>query len=579
MLASSLARLVLSALLSSAAARQVPAGSRVTASPIDSGSALRRAHKAQAAFELFRRGRLPRSDRLSGPCDVIVGRYCYWRGDDDDADDDKRPVEPLPIRDRRDQLVTLLDSLTAELPGDAWIAGQRVRYLVDAGRARDAALATRSGCRADESWCAALEGYAWHRAGEYARADSSFGHALAAMSPDERCRWLDIGPLLTDELASRFRHLDCAHRDSLATRLLRLGAPLYSVASSDLLTEHLSRVTRSRVSEHTYVVEGPSWGDDSRELVLRYGWPEWYTRAEAPFGSALEASIIGHDPGRPFYFVPSARVLDHPSQSSDDDWRLNDRLAPSGYAPAYAKSIHAVPSQLARFRHGDTTIVVGAWDVSGDTTLAGHALDAALVLTTDGADGNRSTRTHAPDRGSLVARALIDSGIVSLEILAPEQRRAARARVGLPAKGRATVAVSDILLYDTALDSAPARARTASLDSLVAAALAIPRVGANRRLGVYWETYGARAGAPLEYSISVQPADVAWYRRAAVRLGLGERESTLFVHWNDVARADGFSTRAMQVDVSRLRPGRYHLSVSAATGGATASAQRDLEVP
>ena len=582
MLASFIVHLGIFAFVGTAAAQRPRAAQRPVVREVDSSAAVRRARNAQAAFEIFRRGRLPRSGRVSGPCDVIVGRYCYWRGGDDDSDDDKRPDEPAAIRERREQLLALLDSLAADAPADGWIAGQRVRYLADAGRPADAARVASTGCHAVQSWCAALEGYAWHRAGAYARADSSFGRALAAMSPRERCDWLDIGPLLAGAVASRFRHLDCAHRDSLARRVLRLGAPLYSVASSDLLTEHLSRVTRSRISDHSYMVEGPSWGDDSRDLVLRYGWPEWYTRAEAPFGSTLEASIIGHDAGRPFYFIPDARVLDHPAESTDDDWRLDDRLAPSGYAPAYARSIHAIPSQIARFRHGDTTIVVATWDVSADTTLAGRPLDAALVLTTDGADGRRSTRASARDRGSLITRALLDSGIVSLELLARDRRRAARERLGMPPRVTATVAMSDVLLYrpyPAADDSIPASTRNESLAQLAGAAMPTARVDAERRVGVYWETYGARAGASVEYSISVQPADVPWYRRAAVRLGLGKRESTLFVRWSDVARGGGFSRRAMELDLSRLRAGRYHLNVSAATGGATTTSRRALELP
>lgn len=554
---------------------QRAARTRAPATVPDSAAALRTARKAQAAFELFRRMRLPHGERLTGECDIIIGRYCYSRGDDDDSDDDTAPEEPASIRKRREALLALLDSLTRLLPGDGWLAGQRVRYLVDAGRPDEAARFASTACLAERSWCAALAGYAWHRAGDFAHSDSSFTVALAAMPDEERCTWLDIEPLLEDDLASRFRHLDCPAREWLAVRLLRLGAPLYSVGGADLLTEHLSRVTRSRISDHTSLVDGPSWGDDSREVVLRYGWPKWYTRAEAPPGSMLQASITGHDAGRPFYFLPDARVVDHPGRSDDDDWRLNERRAPAAYSPTYARSMHALPSQIARFRHGDTAIVVGAWDVGADTTLAHRALRAGLVLTANGRDGAASMLDSAGDRGVLVTRSVLDSGLISLELLAREQRRAARTRLGLPAPVRAGLALSDLLLYAAPADSSSQSG--ASIEDVAATALASGFIR-NRRLGVYWEAYGTRTGAPVHYSISVEPTDVPWYRRAAERVGIADPQSALSVRWTDVARAASVAQRLMQVDLARLRPGEYELTVSVASGGSVARSTRKIEL-
>ena len=70
--------------------------------PADSVRVLRGARAAQSSFESFRRSRLPIGDHFSGPCDVRIGRYCYWRGDGDDDKDP--PPEPAPVRERRDQL-------------------------------------------------------------------------------------------------------------------------------------------------------------------------------------------------------------------------------------------------------------------------------------------------------------------------------------------------------------------------------------------------------------------------------------------------------------------------------------------
>src|SRR5689334_20605040 len=99
----------------------------------DSAHTVRGARSAQSSFETFRRLRLPRSTSShGGACDVRIGRYCYWRGDDED--DDPQPDEAPAIRDRRSELIQLLDSASRALPGDPWLAGQRVRYLVEANR-------------------------------------------------------------------------------------------------------------------------------------------------------------------------------------------------------------------------------------------------------------------------------------------------------------------------------------------------------------------------------------------------------------------------------------------------------------
>jgi hypothetical protein len=54
---------------------------------VDSVRLARSARNAQSSFESFRRNRLPLSQSNGGGyCDVRIGRYCYWRGDEDDDD-------------------------------------------------------------------------------------------------------------------------------------------------------------------------------------------------------------------------------------------------------------------------------------------------------------------------------------------------------------------------------------------------------------------------------------------------------------------------------------------------------------
>src|SRR5512132_3610140 len=68
----------------------------------DTGSAAMR--DAQRRFEFYRRSHLPVADGGSGPCEVQVGRYCYWNSDFDSPP----PAEPEGIGRERQRLIETL---------------------------------------------------------------------------------------------------------------------------------------------------------------------------------------------------------------------------------------------------------------------------------------------------------------------------------------------------------------------------------------------------------------------------------------------------------------------------------------
>lgn len=541
-------------------------------SPADSVHVVRDLQSAQRSFESFRRMRLPVRERTWGPCDVRVGRYCYWRGDDDD-DDDPMPEEPPVIRARRQALIRALDSAATLLEGDAWIAGQLVRYLVEAGRTDDALSFARERCRAGGAWCAALGGYAAHMGGRFTQADSAYRLALADLPAAERCRWLDISDLIDGDLASRFHSLGCDGRDSLARRVLLLGAPLYSVSQTDLFTEQLARYTRVRMAERSASTDGESWGDDVRELMLRYGWPRWYSRSEPPVGSQMTASVTGHDAGMPYDFVPRLHALEQLGHASADDWTLDDPRALTEYAPAFARSMHDLPSQIATFRRGDSTLIVAAWDARRDTTLLGRPLHAALALLSPTGALTIARDSSARVVGRLWAAAPLDSGLVSLELLAPAERRAARSRAGLAPRDTGRIVVSDLLLY------APSATPADRLEAVRDSALGTNVVSGARGVGVYWETYGLRAPEPLHFTLSVEQFGVGWLRRTAEALHLADPTSGLRLQWDEVPElAGGTAPRSVRLDLSRLRAGRYRVSLTVRAHDGTATATREIDV-
>src|SRR6266540_7344129 len=413
---------------------------------IDSLAVLRSARRAQETFETTRRASLPeRHSGSNGGRYEIIGRIRYWY--ESGGDEDSAPPEPPRIGQARARLLAALDVAGATLPGDEWIAGQRVRYLLEDSQPRLAARVVEH-CRAVRSWCEALGGLVHHVGGNFTAAESLFSAALADMPEDERCRWSDIAPLLDDELATRYRRLDCASRAAFENRWWWLAQPLYSIARNDRRTEHFARQTMVRIEQGRRTTFGLYWASDLRDVLLRYGWPTWWTR-EPPVSPMVqsEPNITGHDPSPAFQFTPGARAYDDPGHTRPEDWSPDPPQGRERYAPEYAKAFEYLDHQVGVFRRGDSCVVVAAYDLSKDTALADQPARAALVLTRSEREvvvRDHETRLDRPD--VLVATAPCGRQVLSLEVVAPVRRGVARARYGLALDE--TARISALLLWE-----------------------------------------------------------------------------------------------------------------------------------
>jgi hypothetical protein len=223
-------------LASPAAAAQTPTLSAsliAQTSRRDSAEARRRALRAQTRFEQVRRYNLPLQYTSGGQsCDARIGRFCQWN-----EEDPKPPKEPNPIREAREVLIKTLEAEAARSPGDDWIAGQRIRYLLEAGR-DSAAVKAAEECGGTQWWCDALRGLALHEAGAYAASDTAFASALAAMPERERCRWTDMTMLLDERQRKRYGKVGCGRREALATRQWWLADTFFAVPVNDRQTEN-----------------------------------------------------------------------------------------------------------------------------------------------------------------------------------------------------------------------------------------------------------------------------------------------------------------------------------------------------
>ena len=168
----------------------------------------------------------------------------------------------------------------------------------------------RQGC-ASTPWCMALAGLASHSAGAYDAADSAYDAALAAMPVDQRCKWTDISMLVDGEPGKRYRRLACAERRDFERKFWWLSQPLYAVSGNDLRTAFFARRTMSRLEQQARSAYNLSWGSDVEELLMRFGWPTWWTRDNpSSIASPGPPAIVGHEPSPSFFFHPSSRLLE-----------------------------------------------------------------------------------------------------------------------------------------------------------------------------------------------------------------------------------------------------------------------------
>lgn len=540
----------------------------------DSLRALRAARDAQSAFELRRRRLLPVVPSGSGGrCDVRLGRFCYWH-DDDDSDP---PDEPQTIAKAREEFTAQLDSLARRSPGDAWIAGQRVRYLVES-RAATRAVEAASECEAESWWCRALEGFALHALGDGSGADSAFDAALASMPNDQRCRWEDIRAMLPDRAAARYRAMSCEGRRAFSDTLWWLAQPLWSMAGNDRRTEHYARHVMSRLERESKSTYEMGWGEDTHELLIRYGWPTSWSRDVGSFYDMTAVNVVGYEPHPAFDFIPDDSALAAPWAADVDRWKLHNRDALSRYAPKGARRFVRVDVQMSRFARGDSVLVVATTDFRGDTVLQGEDVRGALAVTV-GPGQAPSVVSATVSHGRSMARLLMPNGAVlaSMELRDSVRREAARARRALApltsADARGTI-LSDLLLFS---DPTP---HDATLDDVAPRALGRLTIAARSRVGAYWELVRTTPQSDsVTYTLTVTPRDISWLRRMTARVGIGDRPEPVHIRFTEPIGKAHVASRVLAFDLSRLGPGHYDVRLSVTLPrGEHAEAERSISI-
>jgi hypothetical protein len=535
------------------------------------------------------------------PCDERIGRLCYWHRGNDSVG-----PEPAGITRARNRLIDQLVTLTHVAPHDPWIVGESIHYLVEAGYDSSAILVARD-CRSATWWCAALRGFVLHDLERYTDAEAAFDSALAAMPESQRCTWNDLSLLLPNDERDAYARMPCAHRTAYERRFWELADPSYAIPGNDRRTEHFARLVQTTLARDAENPYGLSWGDDLRELTIRYGAPTGFTTT---WSDPLHSwrPIVGHDREPSYRFSAIGMVSD------DARWDLRAERSPERYAPQYVSRIDDFPAQFGLFRRGDSALVVAMYADTGTMT------SRTLLGVTDELGFNVSDTGAVRVRQSMTTW---KSVVVGVERYDTVTKRLERAREWLapPVAAPGAPVLSTILLY------APTDTNgVGSLGEAAQCALSSTDLGSSRRVGLYWEMYAAhRAGASADASdgddtaardsahgdslrlehgstdstgadstgsspvdstadsvaadstttdsispdpditvaITITRTDGGVWRWLAQHLRLQPKTSPLTMGWHDVPGTPGGVAKSVVLDLSQLPAGQYRIELSA----------------
>jgi hypothetical protein len=538
---------------------------------IDSSEISHRARDLQAQFERRRRQMLPRFYGGTADHCLIVGRFCEWHPNTRDY---VVPDEGNDIRRARAELLGDLEKASTAIPGDDWIIGQRIRYLVEAHDT--SAISAARSCKATRWWCDALTGFALHVSGNFAGADSAFATALDGMPSPMRCHWVNLAPLLDDDVGDAYSKLSCAQREEADARLWWLADPLFMTPGNERRTEHFSRVLHSALQQDAVNTYGLRWGGDLAELILRFGWAEkWTQEPSASMYSGTQPSITSHEREPGFHFFPTKGPPDSPTQVADSVFDLGQFPPREQYAPYYARSFTSLDAQVARFRRGDSTRIVAAYDVSADTIFGRHKFAAALVAIRDGVTApSMSGIAESPTANVISVSTPWKSQLIGVELLASDSAGAARWRSGLPEipLDSGKISVSDLLFVDGG-PSLPS-----DLNEAIPRAHGGTKFRRDKKVGLFWELYGRTpVDSAVPISLTITPIDEGLLRRAFRALRIAPKVTPLNIRWRENGASGVLSARSVLLDLSLVPAGKYAVKLEVGTDSA-AVASRIIEV-
>lgn len=523
------------------------------------------------------------------------------------------------IATERRALIQQLRSTVSVAPHDSVLVGQYVRMLVD-NKEYAGALNAAEQCGASRPWCLALKGYVLHKTGQIADAEVAFQESVSAQGASQRCGFTKIGALLQEEARKAYEKMSCTGQDSINQTIWWLADPLWSVAGNDRLTEQFARKVTIALHAALARDERYNWtpvggGDALAETIERYGWmsfaysgpyaasvafpsvqPGAYGGTPKNLKEKIAARAIGgfkttyeYSLGR-VHLVPPSSMVSDPFSITNDDWSLN---APAGtswdftfdwwpeehYAPVHPL-IKLRDQQTAYLRRQDHTLLAFSTALASTDIERkfGDSVTAAIAVSTGPQSVNVVQRRHlgAQDRLTFLAPLPVAPSLVSVEVpWNSAGDRGARSRFAVKPPPPLSQMRGDAAISDPVILAVPAGA--AALPILADSAIALMHgsttlaAGANE-IGVFWETYGIRAGDSVEVTVGVQRKGGGVVDRVTSVVGaLSSSNSLVTASWfepqpghevRNVPGAVPIQMRSVVLNISALPIGTYSLEIS-----------------
>lgn len=510
------------------------------------------------------------------------------------------------VHDLRAKLIVQLDSAAARIPGDGWISGQRVRLEVDQ-RNFPRAIAAAAACRSDVWWCAALRGYAYNAAESMRNADVAFAEMREAMTPQRRCEWDNVRDLLSAPARKDYESLTCAERESLNERLWWMANPLYRHSGNDRMRAHYQR--RVEVALHALMPRDERyWWNDSHggdalaSTIIRYGWPD-YT---AWGGDSVDVDhtdylAVRKSPAAAPYTtfeytadrintMPAWLSVEKPFEAPESSWELSfDDVIGRPFTTWWPDELYRPDRRLvqlgegqhALFRRENKILLASAVPFTHPLIDAGvRTFDVLMLASPSPTKIDTAGHRTAAGGQTVVVKGMMAPvpSIISIEAQGLGSSLVdARTRFGVtPPPTLATMTASDFAVSDPALlrlDDGEFD-NIAVTDSLLNRMLGTTRLGRmDRRVGLYWETYGIPAGDTVNISVRVATdVELSAMRRLGMALNVAENPNGAVVQrWTepDARRSTGFTTgrvpvqsRAVVLNLGLLQPDTYVIEVS-----------------
>lgn len=538
---------------------------RAPAAALDSAALVERAREEQAAYERFRQSRIPVERREAQACDERIGRLCIWFGG---AGEEDFPDEPPETEQARRALLGVLLETARELR-DPWVWGQLIHYMVEHGDLQYAEQSARACVLAEPWWCSALLGYALHVRDDFVGAEVAFREALGAMPEAVRLEWSSPRYVLPPAAVEALERLDPAVRERRLELFWTLSDPLFLVEGNDRLTDHFARLVEARNRADATNPQLMEWDVDLEETLVRYGRAIGYGRSHDPemtLGRAVVRDTrrvqVHHHPMSRGYLFPE-EFLESPSEIPPESWITAPRRARTWYAPPYAPDFGALETQVGRFRRGTETLVVGAYRPArpgGDELtdpFAGVPDDARAALFLVPEDGGEVLRVDADGPAGVVTmQAPHGRWVSSLEVLAPAERRAWRARQGVRQEPLTPglVGVSDLLILT---EGAPL---PETLEEAIPHVRPGVRVRRGERFAVVWEVYGLAVREPVEVTVGITRGRPGFLERVGEFLGILEGDRAVEITFDEQGQGGVQAAfRSLEIELPDFEPGEYTL--------------------